>query len=544
MEFNISICLNPDCSEKNQPGAKVCKKCGTRILLGDRYRPISVLGKGGMGKTFLAVDQHRLDTLCVIKQFLPVNSEGAQAEKLVQLFKQEAICLRDLGKHPQIPDLEAFFAQEGRFYLIQEFVEGKDLYKEIQDKGKFTEQEVRQIINQILPILHFLHSRNVIHRDIKPSNIIRRPDQSLVLIDFGVSKQLSTKVQTSIGTVTGTLGYASPEQMRGVVFPCSDLYGLASTSIRLLTGCLPHPDGYDELFDPIEGCWKWKDKVDVSDNLAYVLDKLLQTKVKDRYQSAAEVWQALNYRPSTGNTGNLTQQQQQQVVNQHSQQPQQVEVRPRQPVQPQQRVNVQPPPPRPERTEDHTINSNINSQRRSRAGYRYSSGLSVPLLSDVGVDYTKLKTLLSQRKYKEADHETYQLILRLCHRGQEGWLRNRDIARFPCTDLKTIDQLWLESSRNRFGFTVQKRLYQNLQNEIHHPKKLWLAFCEKVGWREENRWLHYSELVFGTTAPYGHLPCGSAPSDLIEGMIQFELSSSFVVPSIITGIIQRLDVCK
>ncbi|TVQ49080.1 MAG: serine/threonine protein kinase, partial [Gloeocapsa sp. DLM2.Bin57] len=295
--METSQCLNPDCLAENPSNATTCQKCGSKLLLGDRYRPVSALGKGGMGRTFLAVDEHRLNTLCVIKQFLPITQNSADLEKLIQLFKQEAICLRDLGKHPNIPDLEAFFAHEGRFYLIQEFVDGQDLFKELKQRGKFTEHEVRQVFNEILPILHFLHSRNVIHRDVKPSNIIRRKDGSLVMIDFGVSKQLSASVQTSVGTVTGTVGYAPPEQMRGVVFPCSDLYALAATALRLLTGCLPRPDGSDDLYDPVEGCWQWKDKVTVSDNLAYVLDKLLQNTVKDRYQTSAEVWQALNYRP-------------------------------------------------------------------------------------------------------------------------------------------------------------------------------------------------------------------------------------------------------
>lgn len=538
MDFNISQCLNPDCLAKNKLEAKSCQKCGTKLLLGDRYRPISTLGKGGMGRTFLAVDEHRLNTLCVIKQFLPISQDNTQMEKLIQLFRQEAICLRDLGKHPQIPDLEAFFEQESRFYLIQEFVEGQDLFKEIKQKGRFSEHEVRQVINQILPILHFLHSRNVIHRDIKPSNIIRRPDGTLVLIDFGVSKQLSASVQTSVGTVTGTVGYAPPEQMRGVVFPCSDLYALASTCLRLLTVCLPQADGSDDLFDPIEGNWCWKDKVKVSDNLAYVLDRLLQNKVKDRYQSAAEVWQALNYRPEPAQVAPQPQTPRPQPYD-----PRTVSHPPVNRPNPHS-SNTSRPPVSPSNSKPPATKSNSTSgHRRSRISYRYSNEVDVPLLSEVGIDYSKLKQLLQNRQYKQADQETYQLMLSLCHRQEEGWLRDEDILTFPCTDLKTIDQLWLECSRHRFGFTVQKRIYQNLEHQITHPKKLWLAFSEQVGWRVDNKWLNYSELVFGLNAPTGHLPCGSAPSDLIEGMIQFELSSKFVVASIIKSLIQRLESC-
>lgn len=528
MELDTSQCLNPDCLEVNESGAKICKKCGSKLLLGDRYRPVESLGKGGMGRTFLAVDEHRLNTLCVIKQFLPLVPNGPELEKLIQLFKQEAVCLRDLGKHPNIPDLEAFFAQEGRFYLIQEFIDGPDLFKELKQKGPYTEQEVRQVFNEILPILHFLHERNVIHRDIKPSNIIRRKDGSLVLIDFGVSKQLSASVQTSVGTVTGTVGYAPPEQMRGVVFPCSDLYALAATGLRLLTMCLPRYDGSDDLYDPVEGCWKWKDKVTVSDNLAYVLDRLLQNTVKHRYQTAAEVWQALNYRPAP--------------------QPQ-----PQPQYQPQYQPQPQPQPqviqtPRPQvhesnPTEQPKATSISSSSRRSRAGYHQTSQ-NVALQSEAGVDYSDLRTLLASRKYKEADEETYRLMLVVCHRQQEGWLRNEDIMTFPCTDLNTIDQLWIEYSRRRFGFSIQKRIYQNLETQISHPKKLWLTFCEQVGWRVDSKWLKYSEIVFGAQAPSGHLPCGSPPSDLTQGMIQFELGGNFVIASVISSLVRRLDNCN
>ncbi|ELR97271.1 serine/threonine protein kinase [Gloeocapsa sp. PCC 73106] len=514
MELDHSQCLNPDCLEVNQLGAKICRKCGSRLLLGDRYRPISVLGKGGMGRTFLAVDEHRLNTLCVIKQFLPLSQSSTELEKLIQLFKQEAICLRDLGKHPNIPDLEAFFAQEGRFYLIQEFIDGQDLFQELRQRGRYNEQEVRQVFNEILPILHFLHERNVIHRDIKPSNIVRRQDGSLVLIDFGVSKQLSASVQTSVGTVTGTVGYAPPEQMRGVVFPCSDLYALAVTSLRLLTICLPRPDGSDDLYDPMEGNWKWKDKVAVSDNLAYVLDRLLQNTVKHRYQTAAEVWQALNYRPNPVPT-------------------------PEPQIIPTPKLNIaELSHPQPE-----SNTSTSSTPRRSRISYNHSNQ-NIVLLSDVGIDYNQLKTLLTARKYKEADEETYRLILSVCHRQQEGWLRNEDLMTFPCTDLNTIDQLWIEHSRRRFGFSIQKRIYQNLERQINHPKKLWLSFCEQVGWRAENKWLSYSEIVFGVNAPTGHLPCGSPPKDLTQGMIQFELGGNFVVASIIAGLVRRLEHCQ
>ncbi|MGL4378406.1 MAG: protein kinase domain-containing protein, partial [Microcoleaceae cyanobacterium] len=294
----MSQCLNPDCLYQNLPSYKFCQKCGNKLLLGERYRAVKYISEGGFGRTFKAIDEHRLDTICVIKQFLPQQQGSAAIAKATELFKQEAVRLQDLGKHSHIPDLLAFFEQDKRLYLVQEFIDGEDLLKELDQKGKFSEKQIKQLLTELLPLLDFVHKKNVIHRDIKPDNIIRNQNGSLVLIDFGVSKQLSGSVLTRMGTVTGTPGYAAPEQMQGHVFPSSDLYSLAVTCIRLLTGCLLEEKNgiwVDELFDPMEMQWVWRQKqVSISNDLAKVLDKMLSFPVRDRYQSATEVLQALN----------------------------------------------------------------------------------------------------------------------------------------------------------------------------------------------------------------------------------------------------------
>jgi formylglycine-generating enzyme required for sulfatase activity len=290
----MSQCLNPDCLQQNLPDTIFCQHCGSKLILQERYRSVRVIGEGGFGRTFLAVDKQRLDTPCVIKQFLPQQSGSAALEKATELFKQEAFRLRDLGKHSHIPDLLAFFPQEGRLYLIQEFIEGKNLLDELQQKGKFSESEVKQILVELLPILQFVHDNKVIHRDIKPENIIRSSQTgALFLIDFGVSKEVGGSVLTRVGTITGTLGYAPPEQLRGKVFPNSDLYSLAVTCIRLLTGYFQKDDGDDLIFDSMRMQWVWKQYVSVSQELEIVLDKMLQDIPVNRFQSATEVLSAL-----------------------------------------------------------------------------------------------------------------------------------------------------------------------------------------------------------------------------------------------------------
>ena len=289
----MSQCLNPTCLHQNPQGTNFCENCGSKILLDDRYRPIKFLGEGGFGRTFQAIDEKRLNTPCVIKQFLPQQVGSAALAKATELFQQEAQRLQELGKHPQIPDLEAFFSQDNRLYLVQDFIDGQNLFEEFQTQGKLNEPQIRTILTELLPVLQFIHDNQVIHRDIKPENIIRSKNGQLFLIDFGVSKETSGSILTRVGTVTGTPGYAPPEQFRGMVYHSSDLYSLAVTCVRLLTGHFQEADGADKLFDTRKMQWQWQKYVSLSQELTTVLETMLQDIPTRRYDSAAEVLAAL-----------------------------------------------------------------------------------------------------------------------------------------------------------------------------------------------------------------------------------------------------------
>ena len=289
----MSQCLNPTCLHQNSQGTSFCEKCGGKILLDNRYRPIKFLGEGGFGRTFQAIDEKRLNTPCVIKQFLPQQVGSAALAKATELFQQEAQRLQELGKHPQIPDLEAFFSQDNRLYLVQDFIDGQNLFEEFQTQGKLNEPQIRTILTELLPVLQFIHDNQVIHRDLKPENIIRSKNGQLFLIDFGVSKETSGTILTRVGTVTGTPGYAPPEQFRGMVYHSSDLYSLAVTCVRLLTGHFQKIDGSDQLFDTNRMEWQWQKYVSLSQELTTVLETMLQDIPVKRYQSATEVLAAL-----------------------------------------------------------------------------------------------------------------------------------------------------------------------------------------------------------------------------------------------------------
>ncbi|NER99590.1 MAG: protein kinase, partial [Symploca sp. SIO1B1] len=293
----MSYCLNPNCrSPENPDGTNFCLSCGTKLLLRDRYRGMKTLGQGGFGKTFLAVDEDKPShPYCVIKQFLPQTQGKKTLQKAAELFNQEAVRLDELGKHAQIPELLAYFSQEGQQYLVQEFIEGKNLAQELATNGTFDEAQIRILLHDLLPVLQFVHQHQVIHRDIKPDNIISRNlsklgtgnvKGQLVLVDFGASKLATGTALARTGTVIGSAGFAAPEQAIGRAVFASDLYSLGVTCIHLLTQMHPF-----DLFDASEGVWVWRDVLSqpVSDALGLILDKMIASPINQRYQSAAEV---------------------------------------------------------------------------------------------------------------------------------------------------------------------------------------------------------------------------------------------------------------
>ncbi len=284
----MSKCFNPECLNQNNSNDKFCQKCGNKIILRERYRALKIIGKGGFGRTFLAIDEDKPSKpKCVIKQFLPQAQGTASLQKASELFEEEAKHLDNLGKHEQIPELLAYFTQDNRQYLIQQFIEGENLLQEL-SKGNYNEQKIRALLIEILEILKYVHENKVIHRDIKPENIIRRlTDKKLFLVDFGASKVVENTRLSVTGTVIGSAQYCAPEQSFGKPQYCSDLYSLGVTCLQLLTGIEPF-----DLFDSGDGEWIWRDYLvnnPVSEEIGKILDKLVVSGYKKRYQSAEEV---------------------------------------------------------------------------------------------------------------------------------------------------------------------------------------------------------------------------------------------------------------
>lgn len=270
---------------------------GMETMLAGHYQIVSSLGSGGFGQTFLAQDNDLPDNpLCVIKKLKPRSSDPDTLRTAKRLFDCEAQTLARLGDHDRIPRLLDHFEHEGEFYLVQEYIEGQPLDREIPDGLQLGEAEVIALLQDILQVLVFVHEQNVIHRDIKPANLIRRrKDGQIVLIDFGAVKEVSAQSsliqgQTTLTVAIGSPGYMPNEQMAGAPRYSSDVYAVGIIGIRALTGISPKSFKTDPQTSEI----KWRDRApQVSREFATVLDRMVRYDFRDRYPSALQALEAL-----------------------------------------------------------------------------------------------------------------------------------------------------------------------------------------------------------------------------------------------------------
>lgn len=200
----------------------------------DRYAVIRLLGEGSQATTFEAVDKKEGKPVA-IKRF---RVRGAKSWKEVELAEREARVLAGLS-HPGLPKYVEHFEENGELFLVTEKIEGESLHS-LQKRGvTFSEEEIFQFLREAAEILDYLHGRSppVVHRDIKPSNVMRRPDGSLALIDFGAVRD---KMKPEGGsTVVGTFGFMAPEQFQGRAMPASDVYAVGATALTMMTGRQP-----------------------------------------------------------------------------------------------------------------------------------------------------------------------------------------------------------------------------------------------------------------------------------------------------------------
>ncbi len=266
-------------------------------LVGGHYEVTERLGGGGFGETYLSRDLHLPDRpLRVIKRLCPQIQEAKVLQLSRRLFETEAQVLYRLGTHPQIPQLFAHFEELAEFYLVQEYIDGKDLSHALL-RGRIWDQfALAELLKSLLSILSFVHQNKVIHRDLKPENIIQRRDGLIFLIDFGVVKQITTPTllpegleKTGYTVGVGTPGYMPSEQAHGEPKFASDIYAVGMIGIQALTGIPPSHLAKD---DNLEIVWR-QYAPKVYPEFAEILSRMVRFDFRQRYVTAIEACRAI-----------------------------------------------------------------------------------------------------------------------------------------------------------------------------------------------------------------------------------------------------------
>lgn len=207
------------------------------------------------------------------------------------MFYREAQILSELGKHSQIPQLLAFFAEDQYLYLIYEEIHGEPLTNKLLAEQPWHETEVESLLRNLLTVLKFIQQKNVIHRNLNPDNIIYSGNQ-LVLIDFGTVKKINQGCN-SISQSTfaqGMRGYIPPEQHMGITTFASDIYAVGKIAVQALTGIHPRK----LKINPQTANTVWHNHAQVSDRFADIIDRAICHHFPQRYQSASEMLESLN----------------------------------------------------------------------------------------------------------------------------------------------------------------------------------------------------------------------------------------------------------
>lgn len=288
------FCSN--CGNSNADMAKFCSGCGNSLTGGSsnkgilsmgtkldrRYEIISLIKSGGMGSVYKAKDT-RLKRVCAVKEMLGQYKTPEEEQYAIKRFEEEAYILANLV-HGNLPAVIDYFIENGRYYLVMDFIAGTDLGEMLKIDGDpgIGEKKLVGYAIQILDVLDYLHNQNppIVYRDIKPSNImIRSSDDKAILIDFGIARAVRTDSDDK-KTAIGTPGYIAPEQWTGKPVPISDLFSMGATMHHLLTGREPNSLNFEPLTNFVEY---------LSPDLNTIVMKALEKKSDKRYETAKEM---------------------------------------------------------------------------------------------------------------------------------------------------------------------------------------------------------------------------------------------------------------
>jgi serine/threonine protein kinase len=257
-------------------------------LLHKRYRVVEILGQGGMGSVYRAVDEN-LGVDVALKENLFTTDEYARQ------FRLEAVILANL-RHPNLPRVSDHFVvgEQGQ-YLVMDFIAGEDLRERMERLGKITDEEAVMIGAAICDALTYLHTRKppILHRDLKPGNVKITPDGHIFLVDFGLAKVVQGSQATTTGARAMTPGYSPPEQYGTARTDVrTDIYSLGATLYAALTGIIPE-DGLARAMENAQLTPLRKRNSKISRRLATAIEQAMAVDPGDRFQTAEEFKYAL-----------------------------------------------------------------------------------------------------------------------------------------------------------------------------------------------------------------------------------------------------------
>jgi len=392
-----------------------------------KYIIEAILGGGGFGVTYRA--QNRKEGKVVAIKTLNANVQGKPNFREYQTkFVNEALSLAKCS-HPHVVQVyEVFPETVGNIELwcmVMELIDGIDLAEYLEDNGILSEEKALPIIQQVGSALSFVHKQGFTHLDVKPQNIMIRTPPAPPLVRGGVRENIP---------------FSSPPLDKGgqggAVLIDFGIARQVTAPGKLRT----NSNSGTECYAPIE-----------------LLEKRAELGAyTDVYSLAATLYVML--------TGEL---------------PFPSQFR-------KQNIPLTPP-----KQHNSKISDRVNAaiikgmelepQNRPQSVQEWLD-LVMPkpvaaettrVISAVGMDYINLRNLLAAKKWKEADEETLRVMLKVAGREKEGWLNEESIEKFPCEDLRTIDQLWVKYSNGRFGFSVQKRIYQSLGGTREYNSEIW-----------------------------------------------------------------------
>ncbi|MFQ3613175.1 MAG: serine/threonine-protein kinase [Cyanobacteriota bacterium] len=494
-----------------------------------RYRIESILGEGGFGITYCAWDNFRADQV-VIKVLSDSIARDPDYPRFEQSFMNEALQLARC-RHPHVVKVEEVIREGERWCIVMEFIRGQTLHQLLRQTGPLPLPEALHFTQEVGSALSALHEQGILHRDVKPANImVRAESKQAVLIDFGLARGFAQGILQR-HTSLGTDGYAPLEQYdtwrrRGAFI---DVYALAATLYTLLTGMVP-------LCAPVRATGRELDppqrlNPDIPGRVSRAIEQGMALKWEERPQTIAEWLQLLVEEPSDTSAG-IQQGKPHPGIGIQTRELQELAQLLAEPQDELERLLIEHSaeelerivaPPTPATVKMAPDPGSLvfpEVQMGPDFGPRGSQPAANPVTSpwqewvgEAAPAFQGLWDRLQAGQWREADRWTSALMLKLSGRSTTGYFALEDIQAFPCPMLRLIDQFWVQTSLGRFGFSVQKQLWQGLGpsgtftgGTSALPREEQMA--EKVGWWVQGRWLGYDELNTSLQAAKGHLPIG------------------------------------